>query len=209
MNVFRPRPLALTIHALLATALAAHAGSRCDALPEKVVSGVETRKVPGQIFEAQCRSLAGLVVKSGTAVPGGVLQFVDGWHGECEIFRNGKGTGEGKGVSVCSPTARWFKGSDGVAVCQWPDKVETVEKYATPRNDCLAAMQFTITGISPGEITLPKLLSASELANATAVQRAIGIAVQGKDVDATASIKATFKSRWPGENPIPIVARLF
>jgi len=209
MNVFRPRPLTLAIHALLVTSLSAHAATRCDALPEKVISGVETRKVPGAIFEAQCRTLAGLVVRSGTTVPGGVLQFVDGWRGECEIFRNNKGTGEGKGVSVCSPGAKWFKGSDGVAACQWPDKTETVNRYATPRMDCLAAMQFTITGYNPTEITLPPVRTTSEFANATPVPRAFGISVQGKDVDATATITATFKPLWFDDNPIPIVVRLF
>jgi hypothetical protein len=199
--------LALAVSVALAGT--AHAGSRCDLLP---ASGpkVVTKKVPGEIIEAQCRVPGTpMNVRSGTAVPGGVLQFVDGWHGECELFRNGKGTGEGKGVSVCPPTAKWFKGSDGVAVCQWPDRVESVTvNEATPRRDCYAGMQLAVERIFPQNIELPPLEKAQHLASPVEVARAFPISIQGKDVDATQTVRASFAPQWFKEAEIPVAARL-
>lgn len=125
----------------------------CDSLPTSAPV-LQTRSVPGPVVDAQCNGsmLPGLpaAVRSGTPVPaGGELRFVDGWQAQCELFRNGKGTGQFKSATVCAVGASRTQVA-GVWKCKGADRVEQVQVGTeNPRQACESARANAPGGAVP------------------------------------------------------------
>lgn len=131
---------------LLFAANAAHAMTRCDAFPNLPVIAPTT--VPASTYAAQCNA-AGVPVRSGTPVPGGVLQFVDQWQGVCELAVAGRGTGQFRAETIC-PRGATKVSQGGVWMCSEPEKtVMAPVPGSSQRNACLQALRVRIDSIRP------------------------------------------------------------
>ncbi len=151
----------------------------CEALPTSAPV-LQTRAVPGPLIDAQCNAsmIPGLAaaVRSGTPVPGGgELRFVDSWQAQCELFRNGKGTGQLKSATVC-PVASTRVQESGVWKCRGPDRlVEVQVGTSNPRQACEQARARPESGFRakadpgpPAPVADPKPLPAPAVPGPTA-----------------------------------------
>lgn len=100
------QPALVMVCASLLAMNAAIAANRCDIVPD--TPEMRPRNVAAQSYPAQCNATGTqppALVRSGTGLGAGVLEFVDQWQGECELKVGGQRTGQFKFPTACPPGA--------------------------------------------------------------------------------------------------------
>jgi hypothetical protein len=126
----------------------------CDSLPQ---SGTRTEWVVvlGKVEDSYCNANCTgggppVPVRSGWNIPppaGGVLKYIDQWHGQCEQKRsNEQGTGFCKHDTVCPPGATRVN-VDGVWKCRYPETRVPKQVNFNPRDECMRNLPISIQSV--------------------------------------------------------------